>query len=551
MATYVFDGTQNVSIEFDPAVDTLVLNVDLANIANVADTAAGVQLTTTTGAVLTLFDLDIGDLEFANVVGNGYVAVFANAAGDTIAVAGSDALVVGAEGGDTIDVTGDNEFVVFAHEGDDLITGDAEGARIYAGQGNDTVTGFDAGSLIAGGLGADLIDAAAAVEGGVTVYGGNGQSDLLDGDDAVRGTTFADSIYGNAGDDYLQGNSGEDIVHGGAGNDFVLGGEGATLYGGAGDDYINGDFDAPAVGADGVVIYGGNGIAAAEDGDDDIFGSAGDDTIYGNGGNDAIDASQGGADLIHAGAGDDVIIDFAAGSLVMGGRGEDVIRATFDPAGDGVTIYGGNEAADISDNNDSILGSGGDDTIFGNGGDDTILAEAGSVVFGGQGNDVLAAGVGNVVLTGGIGNDTFVVRTGATGDDASATNYVTATDFSDGEDLLDFGGDVTGVASVGQPASTTETGIINALGAVATGSIAAVLEIESGDNAGTWVGVEDADGDLQVIKLENFTGTITTADFVAGADAFDAAAFVADINAAATAAFDLTLPADPFAVVVP
>ncbi|MFC4173125.1 beta strand repeat-containing protein [Microvirga sp. GCM10011540] len=539
MATYVFDGTQNVSIEFDPAVDTLVLNVDLANIANVADTAAGVQLTTTTGAVLTLFDLDIGDLEFANVVGNGYVAVFANAAGDTIAVAGSDALVVGAEGFDTIDVTGDNEFVVFAHEGDDAITGDAEGARIYAGQGNDTVTGFDAGSLIAGGLGVDVIDASAALEGGVTVYGGNGQSDLLDSEDAVLGSTFADSLYGNAGDDLLDSNGGEDIVHGGAGNDTVLGGEGATLYGGAGDDYINGDFNAPAVGADGVVVYGGNGISAAEDGDDDIFGTAGDDTLYGNGGNDAIDASQGGVDLIHAGAGDDVIVDFAEGSLVMGGRGEDVIGAALTVTGEGVTIYGGNEAADISDNNDWIIGSGGNDTIFGNGGDDIVLASADSVVFGGQGNDTLVAGVGNTQLTGGIGDDTFAVRT-ATAGDASATNYVTATDFSDGEDLLDFGGDVTGVASVGQPASTTETGIINALDAVATGSIAAVLEIESGENAGTWVGVEDGAGDLQVIKLENFTGTITTADFVAGADAFDDVTFQTDFDTAVTDAFNLT-----------
>ncbi|MFC4172939.1 calcium-binding protein [Microvirga sp. GCM10011540] len=550
MATYVFDGTQNVSIEFDPAVDTLVLNVDLANIANVADTAAGVQLTTTSGAVLTLFDLDIDDLVAADVVGNGYAVEFAAAAGGAITVLAGDALVVGAEGVDTIDVTGAENVVVFGHEADDVITGDAdnEDARIYAGQGNDTVTGIGAGSLVAGGLGIDTIDVSAAGEGGVTVYGGNGQADLLDSGDAVLGSTFADSLYGNAGDDYLEGNGGEDIVHGGAGNDTVLGGEGATLYGGAGDDYIDGNVNAPVVGADGVVIYGGNGIAAAEDGDDDIFGTAGDDTIYGNGGNDAIDADQGGVDLIHSGAGDDVIVDFAEGSLVMGGRGEDVIGAALTVTGEGVTIYGGNEAADISDNNDWIIGSGGDDTIFGNGGDDIILASADSVVFGGQGNDTLVAGEGNVVLTGGIGDDTFAVRTEV---QATADNYVTATDFSDGEDLLDFGGDVTGVASVGQPASTTETGIINALGAVATGSIAAVLEIESGDNAGTWVGVEDADGDLQVIKLENFTGTITTADFVAGADSFDEATFLTDFDTAVTDAFDLAPLVSPFVVVGP
>lgn len=533
MAIYVFDGTQDVSIEFDPAVDQLVLNVDLANIANVADTAAGVELTTTSGAVLTLFDLDINDLAVANVAGNGYEVVFAAAGGGAITI-GDDALVVGAQDVDNIDVTGAANVVVFAHEAADTITGDAEDARIYAGQGNDTVTGFDAGSLIAGGLGADTIDGSAATEGGMTIYGGNGQSDLLDGNDFVVGTAFADSIYGNAGDDLLDGNGDADVIHGGAGNDVVLGGEGSTLYGGAGDDTIVGDDNPAALGANGTVIYGGNGISAAEDGDDDIFGSAGDDTIYGNGGNDAIDAGQGGEDLIHSGAGDDVIIDFAEGSLVMGGRGQDVIGAATTVTGEGVTIYGGNEAADIADNNDWIVGSGGDDTIYGNGGDDIILASADSVVFGGQGNDTLVAGEGNVVLTGGIDADTFVVRTEV---QAAADNYVTATDFSDDEDLLDFGATINGVTSVSQPASTTETGIINALDAIATDSIAAVLEIASGDNAGTWVGVQDAEGDLQVIKLENFTGTITTADFVAGADAFVEGEFFADFDAAVADAF--------------
>ncbi len=72
--------------------------------------------------------------------------------------------------------------------------------------------------------------------------------------------------------------------------------------------------------------------------------------------------------------------------------------------------------------NGGLTGSGGNDELRGGKGNDTLL--------GGEGNDKLRGDAGDDLLTGGAGTDRFVFNVRGGND--------TATDFTDGEDRLDF-----------------------------------------------------------------------------------------------------------------
>ncbi len=142
------------------------------------------------------------------------------------------------------------------------------------------------------------------------VWGGDGKDELhgAAGDDSIDAGAGDDKLFGEDGHDSLAGGDGSDLLNGGGGND--------TLYGGAGNDgfWGGGAHDA---------IYGG-------DGNDRVFGDGGNDIIYGGAGNDTMTGgstsgtgNQGNdtfvwekADVVTAGgasAGLDHITDFGAG----------------------------------------------------------------------------------------------------------------------------------------------------------------------------------------------------------------------------------------------
>jgi len=224
---------------------------------------------------------------------------------------------------------------------------------IRAGSGNDTADGG------AGTDTASYFDQTAAVTVDLAILvGQNTQAagtDTLTAFENLNGGSGNDTLRGNAGDNVIQGVVGNDLLEGRAGNDELRGGDGNdTLRGGTGNDRIDGGagtdlasyFDlAVAVrvdlaittqqdtlggGLDTIVgaesASGGSGndvllgnasanVLSGNGGTDELNGRAGTDTLTGGAGNDRFVFST--ASHTAVGAGRDVILDFAAGDLIV------------------------------------------------------------------------------------------------------------------------------------------------------------------------------------------------------------------------------------------
>ena len=77
-------------------------------------------------------------------------------------------------------------------------------------------------AIISGTSGANILDQSGAAA-SVQIYG-------LDGDDAIKGSSYADIIRGGAGADSIDGGAGNDIIIGGKGNDVLTGGLGRDVF---------------------------------------------------------------------------------------------------------------------------------------------------------------------------------------------------------------------------------------------------------------------------------------------------------------------------------
>ncbi|OFW27555.1 MAG: hypothetical protein A3H97_13060 [Acidobacteria bacterium RIFCSPLOWO2_02_FULL_65_29] len=139
-------------------------------------------------------------------------------------------------------------------------------------------------------------------------------NDIIQGSafaDALRGWNGNDTIIGGGGSDTLLGDPGNDVAYGEAGNDVLQGGTGDDiLYGGTGSDSL----------------YG-------EDGNDWLFGGEDNDTLFGGQGNDALIGGAGN-DILDGGTGIDIAfldgnrVDNtvgAAGTNVVGPDGTDML----------------------------------------------------------------------------------------------------------------------------------------------------------------------------------------------------------------------------------
>jgi Ca2+-binding RTX toxin-like protein len=113
---------------------------------------------------------------------------------------------------ETADSADDKAFLELMLDGNDQITLSVFADKMDAGHGNDLMNG-------------------------------NGGNDTLfgnDGNDTIDGALGNDNIQGNFGDDSLMGGRGSDTVNGGNGNDTVRGGAGMdTLIGGGGFDIFD------------------------------------------------------------------------------------------------------------------------------------------------------------------------------------------------------------------------------------------------------------------------------------------------------------------------
>ena len=104
-----------------------------------------------------------------------------------------------------------------------------------------------------------------------------------------------------------------------------------------------------------------------------------------------------------------------------------------DNGGDRRDIEGNDRPNELdgTSRDDEIRGRGGADTLLGRGGDDRLRGDEGNdTLEGGAGDDRLRGDKGDDLLTGGDGRDRFIFNREG-GDD-------TVTDFTDGEDRLDF-----------------------------------------------------------------------------------------------------------------
>jgi Ca2+-binding RTX toxin-like protein len=197
------------------------------------------------------------------------------------------------------------------------------------------------------------------------------------GDDKVpnelRGTIFADEIYGPAGSDSLVGFDGDDILEGGAGGDELWGGYGFDFasYRGSGagvNAYLNAGFGAygDAHGDQYHLIEGVIGSAYA----DILVGNNERNVLRGEGGRDNIE-SYGGNDLLSGGDGNDFLDGGVGADELRGGSGTDI--AFYEGSAQAVTVdlgagsgFGGEAEGDRLFSIEGVYGSYYSDRLSGN-----------------------------------------------------------------------------------------------------------------------------------------------------------------------------------------
>lgn len=387
------------------------------------------------------------------------------------------------------DIIRNVENIIGSAHDDDLI-GNELANDIKGGKGDDLIEGGAGADTLDGGDGFDWLsyegsDKAVNVTLGIAgkagkASGGDAQGDKFVNFEGLVGSDHADTLNGSAednwieggkGNDKIKGNAGHDLLYGDAGDDTLNGDDGDDfLEGGAGKDTINGgrgydmvSYSESLVGVK-VALGDGNRAATVSDGDaegdkvtqvEDILGSAFADELTGNK-DDNVIIGGAGADKLDGGLGNDTVSYVGAPDVGNDGTGV-VVDLTKQ---DGVQAQGGDsdEAGDILQGFENIIGSDYDDTLTGDDGDNIIEGGAGAdTIHGGDGNDTLSyysssTGVdvkinanGTITASGGdaAGDTATSIENlaGSAGDDTLTGNDKSNTIFGDdGNDFITGGG---------------------------------------------------------------------------------------------------------------
>lgn len=335
-------------------------------------------------------------------------------AGNDILVGGpSDDTLYGLGGDDTLDGGAGNDV---------LNPGDNERGRdlVYGSTGNDTIVYTGSGenawqvldySRLGNGITVTIDANRATVD-----KGSAGTDTVVDINNALTGTGLE-----------LRGTSSNDVFD----LEFAQSLWGwMQIIGGAGDDTFN-------ISGDGIVRID---YRSADHGIDvDLQAGRANDDGHGN-----VDTFNGHVHQIRGSDFSDRIIGSDRGELFIGRQGNDTIdggggfdhlrfyRSSQDIRNLDVDLEAGTATGTWNDsafsyrisNIERVSGNHADDTLRGSAGDDRIEGRAG--------NDILDGRTGDDTLTGGAGNDIFIIGPGH--------GHVTITDFTSGEDRLDFTG---------------------------------------------------------------------------------------------------------------
>jgi uncharacterized protein (TIGR03118 family) len=193
--------------------------------------------------------------------------------------------------------------------------------------------------------------------------------------------------------------------------------------------YILPEDDQVRVGtAAGELVSGGRG-------NDVLLGRGGDDRVMGHAGADHL-RGDAGADLMDGGAGRDTLLGGAGADTLNGGDGHDSLDGG---AGNDVLDGGtGHDALFGGSGADTLKGGDGRDSLDGGSGADSLLGDRGSdSLDGGTGHDVLDGGGGADMLKGGDGRDSLDGGSGA--DSLLGDQGNDRLDGGTGNDVLDGG----------------------------------------------------------------------------------------------------------------
>ncbi|HEX2591359.1 MAG TPA: cadherin-like domain-containing protein [Rhizomicrobium sp.] len=384
-----------------------------------------------------------------------------------------------------------------------LLTVNADGTFSY-----DANHAFD--DLLAGQHGTDTFTYTLSGTGGgtatVTIT-----IDGVDGNDVTTGTGGNDRYDGGDGNDTLGGGAGDDTLLGGKGDDQLDGGTGNdNLRGGSGDDIVHG-------GDDNDILNGKN---------------PGNDSFYGDDGNDVLTFGRffGPSDSANGGAGYDTLAldgDYSAGikfdASTISGIERIVVHDGFSykltsndanvASGETLEVSGVhltsayhldfNGAAE-TDGRFKLIGGAGNDTLAGGAQSDTIL--------GGDGNDRIFGHGGADDLKGGTGSNTFVY---AGASDSNGTAFDTITGFNADSDVFDLS---FTVGAIDATRALHHNDFAAAFDAAHLGAHHAALATTAGDRMFLVIDTNGTagyqDGQDIVIRLDHFTGTLDTGDFV-------------------------------------
>ncbi len=337
---------------------------------------------------------------------------------------------------------GENAQTVNAGAGNDTINGGGGADTLNGGAGNDTFLINNAGvtvvELAKGGTDSVIatVDVTLAQEVENLVFKGEaglaGHGNALN--NAITGSTGADSLYGEAGNDTLVGGEGNDLLDGGAGNDAMSGGAGDDTYvvdartdivteaAIAGIDTVRTTLAAYTLGTGveqlvylGEAAFAGTGNAL----NNLITGGIGADRLDGGAGNDTLDGN-GGKDSLVGGAGDDVLRFTSGAALLDGGANATATGDTAElaKAFDAYTRMRLNDT-DLKltgPDGETVIVRGVEQFLFAGGVTKTWAEMTGDIagpgsqtLLGSSGNDTMDGGAGSDRLIGGAGNDTYIV----------------------------------------------------------------------------------------------------------------------------------------------